>query len=210
MAGGITATTLELLSRYGYVALFLFLFLETSMLFPLVPSEVAVPFAAAVLVEGPISFVLFVASGTAGATLGSCFLYWLFATLGFRALERYGRYVRVSEGRIERGRELFHRYGESSVLWGRLLPVLRSLVSIPAGLAAMDARRFVVYSAVGSLAFTAAVGALVSYGLRELPTEALFGAVVALVATSPLLVVGGAALAAVVAGGVWLALRDRP
>lgn len=210
MAGGITATALELLSRYGYLALFLFLFLETSMLFPFVPSEVAVPFAAAVLVEDPLSFVLFVASGTAGATLGSYVLYWLFASLGFRALERYGRYVHVSEGRIDRGQELFHRYGESSVLWGRLLPVLRSLVSIPAGLAAMDSRKFVAYSAAGSLAFTAAVGALVSYGIQELPTAALFGAAVALVAASPLLVAGAAVLVAVAAVGVWLALRDRP
>jgi membrane protein DedA with SNARE-associated domain len=170
---------------------------------------VAVPFAAAVLVEDPLSFVLFVASGTAGATLGSYFLYWLFATLGFRALERYGRYVRVSEGRIRRGQDLFRRYGESSVLWGRLLPVLRSLVSIPAGLAAMDARKFVGYSALGSLVFTAAVGALVSYGVRELPARVLLDVAVAVAATSPLLVAGVAVLLAVVTLAAWLGLRDR-
>lgn len=206
MVGGITETALGLLESYGYIALFVFLFLETSMLFPLVPSEVAVPFAAALLVRDPISFVLFVASGTAGATLGSYVLYWLFATLGYRTLERYGRYVRVSEDRIRKGKDLFHRYGESSVLWGRLLPVLRSVVSIPAGLAGMDARKFVGYSAVGSLLFSASVGGLVAYGRETLPAQAAFEALTRVVAADPLVV----AVVTFVAGvTIWWTWRRR-
>lgn len=161
MLDGLVGTGLDLVARYGYLALFVFMFLETSMLFPLLPSEVTVPFAAAVLVSDPLSFGLFVLAATAGATLGSVVAYYLFAATGDRALDRYRDRIRVSEAGIERGQRWFRQWGEGSVFWGRLFPVARSVISIPAGIAGMDIRRFTAYSAGGSCCFAAGVAALV-------------------------------------------------
>lgn len=161
MAEGLTGIGLDLVVQYGYLALFVFMFLETSMLFPLLPSEVTIPFAAAILVTGPASFGLFVLAATAGATLGSVVAYYLFAATGDRALTRYRDRLRVSDDRIERARGWFRRWGEGSVFWGRLFPVARSVISIPAALARMEIRRFTTYSAAGSACFAAGVAALV-------------------------------------------------
>jgi membrane protein DedA with SNARE-associated domain len=157
-------TILALTVQYGYIVFFLFMFCETSMTFPLAPSEIVVPAAAGLLVTGPASFIAFVLAGTAGATVGSLFAYYVIGATSHEVLDRYGRYVRVSERDVDRARYWFRRWGESSVFWGRLLPVLRSLISIPAGFADMNVRKFVVYSAVGSAIATAgfaAIGVLV-------------------------------------------------
>lgn len=155
---------LDFVSRYGYLAVFLYMVLETSFLLHFVPSEVVVPFAAAALVHDPASFVLFVAVTTAGATLGSLLAYEGFGRYGERLVERYGRVVHVSERDLERGQRVFVTYGESSVFWGRLLPFLRALISIPAGFAGMDLRRFVVYSAAGAGLFNTGLTYLVYTG----------------------------------------------
>ncbi|WP_254537034.1 DedA family protein [Halomarina litorea] len=162
----LTQTAVDLVRTYGYLGVFLFTFLESSMLFPLLPSEVVLPAAAAVLVVDPLSLALFAGTATAGVTVGSLVLFVAFARGGERALSRWS-FLRVDREDVERGRRWFRRWGDHSVLWGRLLPVLRSIVSIPAGIARMDVRRFALYSAVGGLAFNAAVGAVVYAGRQR-------------------------------------------
>ncbi len=206
MLDGLTGTGLDLVAQYGYFALFVFMFLETSMLFPLLPSEVTVPFAAAFLVTGPVSFGLFVLAATAGATIGSVVAYYLFAATGNRALDRYRDRLRVSDERIERGQHWFRRWGEGSVFWGRLLPVARSIISIPAGLAGMEIRRFTAYSAGGSACFAAGVAALVyrldvSHGPVAFLVARLRGGLAQLpgyAAANPLVAVGCSVLAVLV------------
>ncbi|NHN59894.1 hypothetical protein G9466_12540 [Halorussus sp. JP-T4] len=138
------------------------------MLFPLLPSEVVVPGAAAILVGGPASFGLFVAAVVVGTTAGGLFAFHVFAEYGRSALADRGGRLRLSEDRLERATGWFRRWGESSVLWGRLLPVLRSVVSVPAGLAGMVRWKFTLYSASGALAFGALVGVAVETGLNLL------------------------------------------
>lgn len=174
MFGNLGQIALDLVSRYGYLALVVFTFLEASLLFPLLPSEVVLPGAAALLVDGPVTFGLFVASVAVGTTAGSLFAYHVFGECGRAALASHGGWLRLSEDRLERSARWFHRWGQSSVLWGRLLPVLRSVVSVPAGLAGMARWRFTVYTAVGALLFGAAVAGLVVTGL----TLTSFGGVV--------------------------------
>ncbi|MDS0282707.1 DedA family protein [Haloarcula onubensis] len=141
--------------------------LETSLLLHFVPSEVVLPVAAALLVVGPLSFAAFVLVATAGATVGSLVAYVLFGRNGARVLDRYGRYVHVSQADLDRWQGWYRRWGESSVFWGRLLPFVRALVSVPAGAAAMPPRTFVVYSAAGSLLFNASLTYLVYAGPRS-------------------------------------------
>ncbi|SIR26814.1 membrane protein DedA, SNARE-associated domain [Haladaptatus litoreus] len=164
---GLTETALSLIQQYGFLAVFVFAFLESSMLFPLLPSELVVPTAAGLLVRDPVSFALFVIAMTVGTTVGSLLPYFV-GHEGHDAMDRYGRYLRVSPDETDRASHWFRRWGEHSVMWGRLLPVLRSIISIPAGFAEMDVRKFVVYTTVGALAFNLLVTGLVYVGRDDL------------------------------------------
>jgi membrane protein DedA with SNARE-associated domain len=206
MLAGIEGTATALLAQYGFFALLVFAFLETSLLFPFVPSELVVPVAAALLVTGPASFLAFVLALMVGATVGSLFVYFVFDAAHQPVIDRYGTYVSVSTEDIERARGWFRRWGESSVFWGRLLPVLRSIISIPAGIAGMGVGKFTVYSAGGSGLFAAGVAALVLTGREVLPSQVLlawlggqFDRAVAAALANPVLAVTGFGLGLFVA-----------
>ena len=193
----LTALTLHLLRLYGPLVLCLFTFLETSMLFPFLPSEVVVPAAAALLVTDPVSLVVFVLAAGIGGTAGAFVPFYAARGTRFGNVDRITDRILVSEDRIARGRKWFRRWGRSSVLWGRFLPAFRSVVSIPAGLAKMNPRRFGTFTAVGTVGFYAATGGLVYYGRQR----SLFESAVAVAAGSPgitavavLVLVGGAVL----------------
>lgn len=191
---------------YGPLALLLFTFLETSLLFPFLPSEVVVPAAAALIVTDPFSFVVFVGVATVGGTTGAYVPFYVFHETRAGRVGWLNDLIRVSEDRLERGREWFNRWGQSSVLWGRLLPVLRSVVSIPAGFADMGTVRFGAYTAVGTLAFYGASGALVYYARRQ----SLFAAAYDFALRRPL-VVGAVAVVIVAVGGViWRRFHQSP
>ena len=153
----ISQFVLDLIARYGYVAVFVYMLLETAFVLHFAPSELVVPFAASQLVHGPVTFVLFVVDTTAGATAGAVLVYVVFARFGESTLRRYGGYVRLSEDDLDRSQRWFERWGEGSVFWGRMVPLARALISVPAGLAEMDARKFVLYSAAGSAVFNTAL-----------------------------------------------------
>lgn len=176
MFDGLVQAVLGFVARYGYVAVFVYMVLETAFILHFAPSEVVVPFAASLLVHDPVSFALFVVVSTGGATVGSLLAYVLFGRYGERALERYGHVVHISERDIERSQHVFVRYGESSVFWARMLPLLRALISIPAGLAEMDLRKFVVYSTAGAALFNTGLTYLVYTGAGTTsPLGVVFG-----------------------------------
>lgn len=163
----LASTTLSFVTKYGYLAVFLYLALETAFILHFAPSEIVVPFAAVQLVHDPLSFAFFVVVTTAGATVGSLLGYYVFGKNGKAALHRYGHILHVSESDLERSQGWFQQWGRSSVFWGRMLPFVRAAISIPAGLAEMDLRRFVVYSAGGSLVFNVFLTYLVYEGSGE-------------------------------------------
>lgn len=164
MFEGLLHAILGFIDQYGYFAVFVYMLLETAFVLHFVPSEVVVPVAASQLVHDPVSFVGFVLDTTAGATVGSLLAYVVFGRYGERALERYGHLIHVSEADVHRSQAVFSRYGESTVFWARMLPFFRALISIPAGLANMGVRRFVVYSAAGAALFNTALTYLVYTG----------------------------------------------
>jgi len=182
---------MRLLRLYGPLALLLFTFLETSMLFPFLPSEAVVPAAAALLVTDVPSFLVFVGAAGVGGTVGAFVPFYVFHDTRIGDNGWLQRHIHVSDERIERGEAWFRRWGRSSVLWGRLLPVLRSVVSIPAGFVDMRPLRFGAYTAVGTVLFYAATAGVVYYA-RE---RSLFATAIAVATERPL-------AAAVVAGTV--------
>jgi membrane protein DedA with SNARE-associated domain len=182
--GGIAEAATAVLTEYGYLALLLFVFAETSMLFPFLPSELVVPAAAALLVTGPLTLAAFVCVTAVGGVCGSLFAYYAFGAGSSKLVTRFGSRVRVSETEIERSRHWFRRWGESSVLWGRLFPGIRSLISISVGFAGMGVGQFAVYSGVGTGLLAAGVGGLVLVGVEVGLLDAFFAALSSLAAAS--------------------------
>ncbi len=116
-----------------------------------IPSEVIMPFAGFLAANGQLSFWLAVLAGTIGNIAGSLVAYYIAAVGGRSLVERYGRVVLLSKRDLDQSEQWFKRYGGPMVLVGRLLPIIRTYISFPAGLAEMPLGPFVAYTAVGSL-----------------------------------------------------------
>ena len=182
MEGMLVSRAIELIVAYGLLAICVFAFLESSMLFPYLPAEVVVPVAAGLLVTDWLSFGLFVLVTTAGGTIGALFAYAASHKGKQFSSGRLRRHLRVSERQRERAIEWFEKWGEPSVLWGRFLPFFRSVISIPAGLTRMPLATFTAYTAVGNAGFYFGVAGIVYYGRARSLDAALREAV----AESPL------------------------
>lgn len=139
----------ETIFRLGYPGIVLLMAIESSV-FPL-PSEIVMPPAGVLVAQGRMSAVLVVAAGTVGSILGALGNYALAVWLGRPLLHRYSRYFLVREASLNRAEAFFLRHGEIATFVGRLLPVLRHLVSLPAGIARMHLARFVTYTALGAV-----------------------------------------------------------
>ena len=141
----------------GYLGVFALMLLET--IFPPIPSEVIMPLAGVVASRGGMSLPLVIVAGTAGAMVGNIIWYGLAKAIGlerFRPLiDRFGRWLTLDWAEIERAHRLFDKHGGSLVFVGRMLPTVRSLVSIPAGLLKMRFVPFVLWSTLGSMIWTA-------------------------------------------------------
>lgn len=138
----------ETVSALGYPGIVALMFIESSFL-PL-PSELVMPPAGYLAAQGRMDPVLAILAGTLGSIGGALFNYWFAVTVGEPFLRRYGKYFLVREHHLDRTEAFFARHGEISTFVGRLLPVVRHLISIPAGMARMNLRRFVAFTALGA------------------------------------------------------------
>ena len=126
-------------------------------LFPPLPSELILPLAGFYVGQGEMTFILAVLAATIGSVVGALILYAI-ARFGGRAVVlRFGKVLRVKERDLDRGDEWFDRHGSWVVLFGRLVPGARSLVSIPAGLSEMPIVRFTALTALGSTVWNCAL-----------------------------------------------------
>jgi membrane protein DedA with SNARE-associated domain len=149
--------TIRLIDQTGYVGIFLLMFLET--IFPPIPSEVIMPVAGVRAAQGPLTLWGVIASGTAGAMLGNLFWYALARVIGLRRfrpfIEKYGRWLTMDWDDVEKAERLFGRFGGTIVSVGRMLPTIRSIISIPAGLLNMRLKSFLIWSTLGTAGWTA-------------------------------------------------------
>jgi len=139
---------IETVSALGYPGIVLLMFIESSFL-PL-PSELVMPPAGYLAAQGRMDAALAILAGTVGSILGALFNYWFAVLVGEPFLRRYGRYVLLRPHHLDRAEAFFARHGEISTFIGRLLPVVRHLISIPAGMARMRLPRFVAFTALGA------------------------------------------------------------
>ena len=132
----------------GYPGIVVLMAIESSIL-PL-PSELVMPPAGYLASKGQMNAELAVAAGTLGSIIGALVNYMLAVLVGEPVLRRYGKFVLVSERSLDRTEAFFRRHGEISTFVGRLLPVIRHLISIPAGMSRMALGRFVAFTALGA------------------------------------------------------------
>ena len=144
---------LTTLLTLGYPGIIVLMAIESSIL-PL-PSELVMPPAGYWVAKGKMSLPIVLFCGTAGSVIGALVNYWVAQLLGRAFVRRFGRYVLLSEHSLQRAERYFAAHGEISTLVGRLLPVIRHLISIPAGIARMPLGRFVTYTAIGAFAWCA-------------------------------------------------------
>jgi len=147
----------RLIDQSGYLGIGFLMFLET--IFPPIPSEVIMPVAGVAAGQGKLQYWAVVASGTGGAMLGNIVWYLAARALGIERLypiiDRWGRWLTITRPEVERADSWFRQHGMLFVFLGRLLPTVRSLVSVPAGLLHMQFRRFLAASILGTAAWTA-------------------------------------------------------
>jgi membrane protein DedA with SNARE-associated domain len=148
MLEGFIEWLLGALLALGYPGIVALMALESSVL-P-VPSELVMPPAGYWAAKGEMSFSVAVACGTLGSVIGALANYYGARWIGVPLLRRYGKYVLLSERALERSETFFKRHGEISTLIGRLFPVIRHLISIPAGLHGMALPKFITYTALGA------------------------------------------------------------
>lgn len=151
----------SLMGHGGYLTVAALMFVEN--LFPPIPSEVVMPLAGYLAEQGALSFVLVVIFGSLGSLAGALFWYFVGRRLGCERLKRFarrhGRWLTLLPKEIDQADAWFDRHGGKAVFLGRLVPGVRTLISVPAGISDMTLLRFLVYTTAGTVLWTALLAA---------------------------------------------------
>ena len=162
----------ELIEQSGYLGVLLLMLLET--VFPPIPSEVIMSLSGLQAQRGTMTLWGVILAGTTGAMIGNTFWYvvarWLGIDRFHPLVDKFGRYLTVDWPEVKRADHFFDRYERWFVCFGRMVPTIRSLVSIPAGLFGMRWKPFLIYSTIGTLGWTTLL-AVAGYVLGQNYTE---------------------------------------
>jgi len=143
---------IKLISTLGYPGVFILMVLESAGI-P-VPSFVTMPFAGSLISQGRFDFLFLTIVGTLGNLGGSLAAYslgwWGQEAVVRKIIKRWGKYILISESKFNKSEEWFRKHGEPIVFIARLIPVIRAFISLPAGIAKMNLKRFIVYTTAGS------------------------------------------------------------
>ncbi len=195
----------SVIENFSYPGIVFLMLLEN--VFPPIPSELIIPLAGFFSTQGELSFVGVVLAGTLGAVLGAVVLYYVGRSMGAERLrgwcDAHGRWVGLSRADLDKSDDWFKRHGARTVLIGRLVPGIRSLISVPAGVSGLNLRVFLIYTTIGSAVWTVLLaGAGRWLGRNYEQVEHVVGPV------STAVVVG--MILALVIRGFRNARRDRP
>lgn len=144
----LTLIATKTISLLGYFGVFILMAME-SMVFP-VPSEAVMPFAGFLIAEGKFSFILVLISSSLGSIFGSLISYYIGKFGGRPLLLKYGKFFLLNEHHLNITEKFFRKSGEKTILISRFIPVVRHLISIPAGMAKMNIKKFLVYTTMGA------------------------------------------------------------
>ncbi len=143
------------ISGWGYAGIFLLMVAESALI-P-IPSEVIMPFSGYLVSAGKFNVVYVILAGSAGNLAGSIIAYHVGSRLGREFILRYGKYVLLKKRHLELTEMYFNKYGDRSTFIGRMLPAVRTYISLPAGLARMNMKKFIVYTLIGSIIWNTAL-----------------------------------------------------
>ncbi len=145
----VTNFAIYLIENLGYWGIFIGMTLESACI-P-IPSEVTMPLAGFVAYKGEMSLLGVTLVGTFANLVGSWIAYFVGLKGGRPFLEKYGKYFLISPTKLDMAHKWFDKYGHEAVLISRVLPIIRTFISLPAGIAEMDLKKFSIYTFVGSL-----------------------------------------------------------
>lgn len=152
----VSQIAINLINYLGYWGIFIGMTVESACI-PL-PSEIIMPFAGFIVSEGQMTLWGITLAGAFGNLFGSLIAYYVGLKGGKPFLEKYGRYFLISKSKLDLTHDWFEKYGHEAVFFGRLLPGIRTFISLPAGIAEMDIKKFIIYSLAGSLPWCFALG----------------------------------------------------
>jgi membrane protein DedA with SNARE-associated domain len=145
----------NLIDRAGYAGIALIMFLES--VFPPIPSWLVMPLAGFEASSGRFNPVLVVLAGTAGSTLGAIWWYAIGRLVGVERLtvfaSRHGHWLTLTPAQVDRADRWFDRHGAPAVMFARVVPIVRTLISVPAGVFAMNLKQFIIFTAIGDAAW---------------------------------------------------------
>jgi len=151
------SSTVEKNSTIAYLTICLAMFLEN--IIPPIPSEIIMPLGGFFVYQQKLNFYILVFWGLLGTILGSLPWYYLGRLVNERRLvnflEKKGKYLGISSNDLKKSKNWFDKYGVSLVFWGRLVPGIRTLISVPAGIELMPLRKFLIWTSFGSLMWVA-------------------------------------------------------
>ena len=143
--------------KMGSLGIALLMFAEN--VFPPIPSELIMPLAGFSAARGEFNLMIVIIAGSTGSLLGALLWYYIGRQIGAERLERWaakhGRWLTLSPKEVEQSCAWFNRHGGKAVFIGRLIPAVRTLISVPAGIAGMPLGSFLLYSAAGTILWTA-------------------------------------------------------
>jgi membrane protein DedA with SNARE-associated domain len=153
---GLQGWITSIIESIGYAGITFVMFAEN--LFPPIPSELVMPFAGFLVAQGRFNLILTILAGTLGSLLGAVALYYIGLLAGESLVRpffrRFGKFFLLSEQDLDKALGAFTRHGDLIVLGGRVVPIIRSLISLPAGMNRMPLGRFLIFTAIGSLVWT--------------------------------------------------------
>ena len=164
---GVLDALTGLIAQYGYPAVFAAAFLE--VIFPPIPSEVIFPLVGYTAYSeglGLQNAIGMAAVGASGSTAGAIMIYYVSKRVGRAAILRFGKHLRIGEAELGKAERWFQKYGSVAVFTGRMVPGIREIISIPAGIGGMGLPKFIAFTFFGSLLWSVAL-TLVGYYLGE-------------------------------------------
>ncbi|MDD5959791.1 DedA family protein [Methanobrevibacter wolinii] len=137
-----------LIESLGYFGIFLGMTIESACI-PL-PSEVIMTFAGFVVNEGKLTLTNIILVGILGNLVGSLITYYIGLKGARPLLEKYGKYILITKEKLDNADKWFNKHGDAAVFFGRILPGIRTFISLPAGINKMDIKKFIIYTLIGS------------------------------------------------------------
>lgn len=147
---------IQIIERLGYLGIAFLMFLDN--VFPPIPSEIIMPSAGYTASRGQLQIVGVIVAGSFGSIVAAAVLYALGRKIPqeslFKLVDRYGKYLFIKRKDVQKALDWFEHYGHRIVFFGRMIPAVRSLISIPAGMSHMPFWKFMLYSSLGTLIWT--------------------------------------------------------